>query len=219
MVWATKLFNRISANAIRLGDVASTRRGIEAYKFKIAGHPSPNSLPFFEGQVKRYEITKSPAPSFVVVGIRETPFHRGSRVLTRRIVSRANRLMSALTDIEFVVKKDLYSIKLKLDDSQKAASLLALLNSSLLSFLYLSRSAAATKDDFRQVTLTGLRELPIVFPSPDLEPKLVQLVRIRERQEDNVQAVEKQIDEIVYSIYGVTSGEKHAIDIWLTRSG
>ena len=47
---------------------------------------------------------------------------------------------------------------------------LALLNSSLISFLYLNQSTIAKKDDFRQTTLAELRSLPIpITGKPDQE--------------------------------------------------
>ena len=150
---------------------------------------------------------------------RESSYHEGPRIWTRRIVSRANRLMSALTCDEFVVKKDIYLTKPNFDDAQKLAALLAILNSSLMSFLYLSRSTAAVKDDFRQVTLSGLRELPIIFPDAKAMVELAQLVQSREKQENNVADLERRIDAIIYRTYGVTEAEQEAIEEWLARSG
>ena len=218
--WAGSLFSRLAASATPLGQIASSKRGIEAYKFDILNNPSQDTLEFFDGQVQRYEISASSALNFVVVSNREIPFHRGPRILTRRIVSRANRLLSARSKTEFVVKKDIYSIKPNFDDPKKLAVLLAILNSSLLSFLYLSRSAAATKDDFRQVTLAGLRELPINFPTSSAQvEELARLVLAREQQTGQATDLEQQIDEIIYRIYGIAEDEQEAIAAWLARSG
>ena len=71
-------------------------------------------------------------------------------------------------------------IKPNFSDPKRLAALLAILNSSLMSFLYLSRSTAAVKDDFRQVTLSGLRELPIIFPNETQMTALSKLVSARE---------------------------------------
>ena len=149
-----------------------------------------------------------------------TQVHNGPRILTRRIINRSNRLMSARTIEKYVVKKDLYAIKLLCNSATRLATLLAIMNSKLMSFLLLSRSATATRDDFRQVTLTELRELPIIFPdSISLERELYQLVLAREHQEDETVDIEHYIDKIIYQIYGVTHKEKEAIDEWLKRSG
>ena len=146
-------------------------------------------------------------------------FHSGPRILTRRLVNRANRLSFARTDETFVVKEALLPVKPNFDDAQKLAALLAILNSSLMSFLYLSRSTAAVKDDFRQVTLSGLRELPIIFPDAKAMVELAQLVQSREKQENNVADLERRIDATIYRTYGVTEAQQEAIEEWLTRSG
>ena len=217
--WAADLFGRVGANATPLGKITSSKRGIEAYKFETLRRSKSDAFPFFTGQVRRYELQASLSSSFVVVSNRDSQYHEGPRIWTRRIVSRANRLMSALAYEDYVVKKDIYVSKPSFDDAHRIEALLAILNSSLISFLYLSRSAAAVKDDFRQVTLAGLRELPIVFPDADTMAELAKLVSARERQDGNVEELERQIDVIIYRTYGVTEGEQEAIAEWLARPG
>ncbi len=217
--WAASLFGRVGAKATPLGEITSSKRGIEAYQFDILSCRESAALPFFGGQVQRYEIQSSLAENFVVVSNREVPYHEGPRIWTRRIVSRANRLLSAVAYDDFVVKKDIYVTKPNFDDPHKLVALLAILNSSLISFLYLSRSTAAVKDDFRQVTLSGLRELPIIFPDATAMAKLVQLVSAREQQEGDIEDLEQRIDAIIYETYGVTDAEQEAIATWLARPG
>ena len=180
---------------------------------------SDHALTFFDGQVQRYEVSAPSESKFVVVSEHEMPFHRGDRILTRRLVNRANRLSFARTDETFVVKEALLPVKPNFDDAHKLAALLAILNSSLMSFLYLSRSTAAVKDDFRQVTLSGLRELPIIFPDEKTMVELAQLVSSREKQDSNVADLERRIDAIIYRTYDVTADEQEAIATWLARSG
>ncbi len=217
--WAVNLFGRVGSNATPLGQITSSKRGIEAYQFDILTRAEPDTLPFFSGQVQRYEIQSPLADNFVAVSNRELTYHRGPRIWTRRIVNRSNRLLSALTSDDFVVKKDIYVTKSSFDDRHKISALLAILNSSLMSFLYLSRSAAAVKDDFRQVTLSGLRELPIIFPDRKGTQELAELVAARERQENDIEDLERRIDNIVYRTYGITDAEQEAIETWLARSG
>lgn len=217
--WSADLFARIGAKATPLGEIASLRRGIEAYQYDILRHQGKDGMPFFGGQVRRYAIEQSSEDNYVVVKERESSYHEGLRIWTRRIVSRANRLMSALTHDDFVVKKDIYITKPNFADSHKTVALLAILNSSLVSFLYLSRSAAAVKDDFRQVTLSGLRELPIIFPDSSGMSELTELVAAREYHVGDIEELERQIDSAIYRTYGVTEDEQMAIEEWLARSG
>ena len=218
--WAANLFAQISDIGTPLGRFTKSKRGIEAYMYEIMDRPTKDARSFFTGQVQRYEVRDLADGSFVVVSERDAPFHEGERILTRRIVSRANRLMSAYTKDEFVVKKDIYVIKAELEDRDSFLSLLAILNSSLTSFLYLSRSTAAVKDDFRQVTLAGLRELPVILPeSPEQKSKLAHLVLSYEGEDADFQILDDRIDKIVYELYGVAEEEQRAIASWLSRSG
>ncbi|MYH41937.1 MAG: hypothetical protein F4150_09395 [Chloroflexi bacterium] len=220
--WASDLFHRIASRATtNLGEITRSKSGIEAYKYSIMEHELPGASPFFLGQLQRYDIAPAAEQRFVVVGAVAAAYHTGPRILTRRIVNRSNRLMSALATDAYVVKKDLYSIQPEVDHRQRILALLAILNSSLMSFLYISRSASATKDDFRQVTLSGLRELPIIFPSDDTEEaELASLARARSNQQpDKGDALDRQIDQIVYRTYGVDESEQAAIEEWLARSG
>ena len=217
--WAATLFNRIMARAKRLGDMTSSKRGIAQYKFDILKKQTRGALPFYDGQVQRYEVSGISAHDFVVVSEREASFHQGLRILSRRLVTRSNRLSFARTNETFVVKEAILPILPKFDDPQKLAALLAILNSSLMSFLYITRSTAATKDDFRQVTLSGLRELPIIFPDPNTTKELVELVSAREHHKGNIEQLERNIDALIYRVYGVTDDEQADIIDWLARSG
>ena len=120
---------------------------------------------------------------------------------------------------DFVVKEAILPIKPNFDDPHKLAALLAILNSSLMSFLYLSRSTAAVKDDFRQVTLSGLRELPIIFPNSAVMPELTEFVSAREQNAGDVVELDRRIDEFIYRTYGISDSEQEAIASWLARSG
>ena len=217
--WAADLFGRVGANATPLGNITSSKRGIAHYKFDILDEPVDGAVQFFDAQVQRYRVGESSNDNFVVVSEDEKEFHRGTRILTRRLVNRANRLSFARTNETFVVKEALLAVKPKFDTPRKLAVLLAILNSSLMSFLYLSRSTAAVKDDFRQVTLTGLRELPIIFPDDEAMTQLEQLVDTREKQDNDLADLERRIDAIIYRTYGVTQEEQTEIAEWLAQSG
>ena len=217
--WSADLFARVGAKATPLGEITSSKRGIAEYKFDILSDPVGDALLFFDGQVQRYEVGTPSGSRFVEVSERERTFHRGARILTRRLVNRANRLSFARTTNTFVVKEAILPVKPNFDDAHRLAALLAILNSSLLSFLYLSRSTAAVKDDFRQVTLSGLRELPIIFPDARGISELTELVTAREYHVGDIEELERQIDSAIYRTYGVTEDEQKAIEEWLARSG
>jgi type I restriction-modification system DNA methylase subunit len=148
-----------------LKSITDSARGILAAPEDIAGNPRDSSWkPFFDGEMDRYVINQ---PSrFVRYGdnLREHPssfdFFQGERLLVRRLVNRQDRLMATAAVETFVNKKDIYNFKVN-SPKYSTLFLLALLNSRLLSFVYLQQDVAATKDDFRQTTLDGLRALPV----------------------------------------------------------
>ena len=88
----------------------------------------------------------------------ETDIFGGSRLLVRRLVSRDDRLLGTHASEFFVSKKDVYIFK---SDNVDERVLLALMNSTLLSWWHFNVEMSASKDDFRQVTLGGLRDLPV----------------------------------------------------------
>lgn len=87
-------------------------------------------------------------------------YYSKPRLLIRRIISRTNRLMAINAIDLFVVKKDLNPFIIT-QDNWDINYLLALINSSLFSFLYTHGSVASMRDDFRQTTLNELKNLPV----------------------------------------------------------
>ena len=74
------------------------------------------------------------------------------KLLIRRIINRQDRIDAAHTDKAAVFKKDINPFVV-IRDNFDVRYLLALVNSRLISWLYVNTSAIATKDDFRQTTL------------------------------------------------------------------
>lgn len=210
------------AQPVPLSTLSRSKRGVEAYQYSVLDmQTSPNTRAYFTGNVYRY-LTIDGADKFLDVGSRTTQIWKGSRILLRRIVSRSNRLMADLAEKPFIVKKDLYVISPKTDLDIRV--LLALLNSSLMSYLYLARSASATKDDFRQITLTGVRQLPIVVPPEHVRDQLCSLVdqvkkAAQDQLEDMFNELDREIDEIVFGFYGIRDLHRARIRNWLDQPG
>ena len=87
--------------------------------------------------------------------------------------------------------------------------------SKYISYLYIKSSTIATKDDFRQTTLTELRNIPIPNISLTSQQPFITLVdKILEakQQGNDTTVLEKQIDHLVYELYGITEEEKKVIE-------
>jgi hypothetical protein len=151
---------------VSLGEITDTARGILPRRTDLSAEQhGPEWKPYFDGDIYRYQLNWEPK-AWVKYSpdLREMPsdyhYFVGSRVLVRRLISRQARLMATWVSEEFVNKKDLYNV-LVTEKDYSPLFLLALLNSRLFSYLYIAQSTVASRDDFPQVTLADLRELPI----------------------------------------------------------
>jgi len=217
---AARVF-QIVAQYPRLSSAARLKRGIEAYQYEILSSQKSRAwLPFFEGNVSRYCVIPPTDPAFVKVTERDAPWHREERLVIRRLVSRANRLMAARMKNDIVVKKDLYVLK-STSNATELSFFLGVLNSSLLSYLYLARSASATKDDFRQVSLEGLRDLPL----PDDQSKhndvcsLVEQIEKKVQKGDNWANLDAELDTLIFEIYDIPEAERCEVAEFLAAKG
>jgi hypothetical protein len=201
-----------------------TKRGIEAYQYSVGSARRAGSVPYFEGEVNRFTVLPQQPTGWVHPRPPDWHWHCGRRLVVRRLVSRTNRLMAGLMDFDAVVKKDLYIVRPVQSCSHSEEFLLfilGLLNSAFYSYAYLVRSAAGQKDDFRQVTLAGLRDLP-VFEERTLQAAIAECVRGRLRQSgmsSNSAALEQEIDDLVFAGFGVGQAQVRQIWEFLGRKG
>ena len=184
---------------------------------------------YFEGDVYRYVVNEK-LEHWVEFGplMKEYPrdfdWFEGERLLLRRLVNRRQRLMSSFVDNTFITNKNLYSIKLK-RNSVSIKFVLALLNSKLLSYLYLSQVTQATKDDFPQVTIQDLKSLPVPEADVARHDALVALAErmlglqaaladSEARSDDRrhalrrrIERLDEEIDAQVHALFGLNDEE------------
>jgi len=220
-------------SAATIGQYVEMKRGVlfsqELLTRKKTGK---NSYPYFEGDVYRYALNYV-ANNWVEYGskMKEYPkvFHwfTGERILLRRLVSRRRRLMATRIADTVITNKNLYVLKVVPGESLEF--LLGILNSRLLSRLYLAQVSQATKDDFPQVTIKDILALPapildrtdsktllkckrvarLVESMLDLQKHLAAAKseadkRVLQRQ---IAATDREIDRLVYDLYGLTDEE------------
>ena len=145
----------------------------------------------------------------------------------RRLVNRRQRLMATIINQTVITNKNLYVIIPEKEISIQF--LLGILNSRLISRLYLSQISQATKDDFPQITIRDVLSLPM--PDTDFSKQqdaerhdcMVSLVDqmlelhkrlgeartpdAKQRIERQITATDRQIDNLVYELYGLTEEE------------
>jgi hypothetical protein len=159
-----RILQKVTLGSERLGNLSKSIRGILASSADLSSSFYEDLKPLFVGDVYRYQLNNK----FVWVkygqNLKEKPndysWFQNERILVRRLINRQFRIMATLANEEFVNKKDLYV--LKITDSRLTYNYtLALLNSRLFSYLKTKGSTSASKDDFSQLTLSDIRELPI----------------------------------------------------------
>jgi hypothetical protein len=215
---------------LRFSDVIQIKRGV---LFDLAHltqrKTSECSYRYFEGDVYRYQLNMV-ADRWIEYDeeMRERPkefiWFEGCRILLRRLVNRQQRLMSCLTDETFITNKNLYSVLLR-EGAPDIRAILGVLNSRLVSHLYLGRVTQAVKDDFPQVTIADILALPF----PDLRTdkarhdKMVALVEKmlklhkdlaktksrakKDAIQSEIEETDREIDSLVFELYGLTVKE------------
>lgn len=154
---------------VPLGDLAGSARGVLLGQEvqPVNTRRSYRDLPFFTGDVWRYGLDIRTAWVRYDDRLPERPgslrFFKGSRTLVRRLISRQYRAMAAVTPEPFVTTKDLYML-LPTHANVTPEYFAAIVNSQLGAVWLVGASTIAQKDDFPQLTLDGLRQLPIVVP-------------------------------------------------------
>ncbi len=206
-----KRFSTITDFA-KLGDISFSTIGLLLSKYDISETEKTNYYPLFLGNVNRYscEISEKKyvdmckhKPEYL-----DYYFHT-PKIWIRRIVNRQNRIMCTIPEENMIVKKDIYSFTIT-SESFDNKYVLAVLNSKLISFIYLSNSTISTKDDFRQTTLSELRDLPIPKIPLNEQNVFIQLTdKILQNNKENVnnQELEKKLDNLIYKLFQLSESE------------
>jgi len=149
----------VRANSKTLGAVTQSTRGVLVTDEAIEDEEA--TTPILLDSFSRYESLE---PDSVArwEKLKERPseidWFENERLLIRRLVSRSDRLLATMTSDKFVTKKDTYIFK---SEKIPIPILLSIVNSQFLSWWHFNIELAASKDDFRQVTLRALRNLPL----------------------------------------------------------
>lgn len=140
-----------------------------------------------------------------------TIFEADEKLLFRRVSSSLifaydNQQFYALNTIVVVTQKNHANVSLKY--------LLALLNSKLLNFIYVSEYKS-TKKVFSEIQARSVGELPIKLISPEEQSIFIAIVDriINEKKGNNDTSMgEREIDRLVYHLYGLTYDEVLIVD-------
>jgi hypothetical protein len=216
--FGAKLTERLNGTGfVKLGNITKSTQGLAGSRFARTEPEEPNAFPFLDkGNVYNYLLVAEKTCS---VNMSDKPsltffYQAEPKVLIRRIINRQDRLSVAYTEEKLVFKKDINPF-VPIDKQYSAKYLLAVLASKFVSHLYVNSSVIATKDDFRQTTLTELRALPIPAILPDTQAPIIALVDqiLAKKANDtkaDISSFEAEIDRLVYALYGLR-GEEIAV--------
>jgi hypothetical protein len=218
--FVTELQERLNNSSfVKLGTITKSTQGLSGSRFRRVLRHSNNSYDFLEkGNVYNY-ILDIKEISLVDLSDKKSlrQFYAAEpKVLIRRIVNRQDRLSVAYTDKKMVFKKDINPF-ISVDVRFPAKYLLAILASKFISYFYINSSIIATKDDFRQTTLTELRNLPIPIPTDEVKKAIIYIVdQILTMKEHNkridISSLESEIDRKVYSLYKLSKDEISVVE-------
>ena len=137
--------------------------------------------------------------------------------------------MATLVAETFITNKNLYSVLPK-DNKVNISAILGVLNSRLISYLYINQVTQATKDDFPQVTIKDVLSLPApsLLKDKARHDKMVSLVdqmlslnkQLPAAKTDHektalqrqIDATDRQIDQLVYELYALTEEERRIVE-------
>jgi predicted RNA methylase len=234
--FCTTLINRILSQGRPLGEITDVQRGVTP--FELTTWPNhTNSRRAFNGTIKRY-IFEDTAPAYIrfdesLAEPKPEKYFMGPRILLRELISRKFRLMAVKVEQDFVTNKSIQSI-IPLAGGPSLNYVLGILNSRLISWYFLCRSNIAQRDDFPKIVLKEARLLPIKLPNCSvkeekiLHDRLVGLAenlmklnheaihsRFPNEQESlsrHINAIDIQIDQLVYQLYGLTDEEIRIVE-------
>ena len=228
---ATSLMRRLEKDGVPFSTYADIQRGVTP--FNLAEKPThKTSLRAFEGTVRRYLLDEGPERYVRFDDTLAEPkpirYFQGPRLLIRELISRQFQIQATKATKDFITNKSMQSA-LPLAGGPDSNFLLGCFNSRLLSWFFLQKSNIAQRDDFPKIVLKETRSLP--FPKMDLKnradksrhDKLVVLVdkmlglmpklraatadRDKAALQNAVTATDRQIDQLVYELYNLTTEE------------
>jgi hypothetical protein len=237
---ASPIISKLKSAPLMFGDLFNIHRGVQPYSRKKHSEEqiaqrflhakkrrNKEYLPELQGsELSRYWIVQKRA-SYLrycdeIASNRAKKIFQGKRIVLRRLLTRKFRLQASLTTKTMITTDNVLNAvpkNLKIN----IPFTLGILNSRLLSWLYVNTSMIAQKDDFPQVHISALAALPIPKYDRSRNDHLVKLVEQilglqiqlqkaktpheKEALQREIIGTDKQIDQIVYQLYGLNAEE------------
>lgn len=144
---------------------------------------------------------------------RSWDYFTGSRIIMRQVLG--NRLKTTLIEDDFVIDQSIFIAKLKEEFNELKYSITGQLASKLLLF-YFSFSSNEFDDLFPKIKIGEFKLLPVnkdSLKNDKLSKKVNQILSIKKQDPTaDTTVLEKEIDQMVYALYGLTEEEIRIVE-------
>lgn len=186
------------------GEISISTQGLSPSRFKLINEYKEGFFPFLvKGQVYQYLFEKEIVAftSMDEMASLKKFYEASPKILIRRLINRQDRLTVGYNEEKCVFKKDINPFRITVPEIE-TKYVLAILASKLISYMYVNTSSIATKDDFRQTTLSEIRQLPILIADKDKRSILIDKANIMlELTSEHSSVTEKFTKYITSSIH------------------
>ena len=155
------IHNKVRQSGTKAEMFLEVARGMTPFSAAAEGNQAARTG--FWGTVGRYDLLPEKIEQVSMVGLTECPtddFFIGERLVIRRIISRQHRIHATHVDTDFAINKS-YLLAIIKDSTISLFYLLAIINARLFSQIFIWFSEIAKRDDFPQLDMATIRELPI----------------------------------------------------------
>jgi hypothetical protein len=221
----TKLVEKIKKNTIPLNDLTHIKAGLKAYE---AGKGNPkqspedvkkrpydfnykfdsNTFEYLEGKdVNRYCISWS--GTYLQYGEqlaapRTIDIFKNPNIIIREITGKYPRMVvSCYNDYLYLFNMSNIAVLARLESNIDLKYILALLNSSLLSYYFLLNTAKSVRLMFPKVILEDLRRFPIKIISPEDQKPFIRLADIMLFKNKELQEMQKKFTTLLVSDFKI----------------
>jgi adenine-specific DNA-methyltransferase len=137
----------------------------------------------------------------------ETVYLQKEKILVRKT---GNKLIAVIDNEKYYTDQSIYNLYPKKGKTVNLKVITALLNSPLMEY-YFNKKMVTNPDVFPYIKGIHLKKLPIKFPKSQSEEKqletLVEKIIEGKKENKDTSDYEKQIDQLVYKLYGLTPEE------------
>ena len=203
------------SNNTKLKEISYSKRGAEISK-KVMRN-AIDGMPSLIGQdMKRYSIQWD--ETYIDVEHKEysrlKSFFENELIYLRRVDV---CLEATISDNIYGFNKNVYGIKIDEKKGYETKFILGLINSKLLDFYYKKKFSTKKEDVFPEIQTYLYEQLPIASASKSQQKEITDIVDeiLRIKRNDcnaDTTQLEREIDKLVYELYGLTEEEIRVID-------